>query len=598
MKYRKKVHLLFALDDNYVPYYLVTLKSIVDNSSNKYTYDITIITEGLTLANRKKIKNVTQRKNFVFHFFDISPLMGSLSVKLDLRDYYTLTIYYRLFFPTLFPLKKKALYLDCDIAVQSDVAELFFTELGDNLLGAVQDASVQLYDEFGIYVNKVLRLEKEKYFNSGILLMNLEGLRNFKLEKKVRALIRKVRYIVAPDQDILNLLCKDKITYLDPRYNVMPLPGVKKIEDPFIIHYNLMFKPWNLKGILYEEVFWDYAHKVGVEKALKNRLDKIPEETTVKLLEGVNGVKAFCLAEADKADTYYCKAFDEKPAPKKAEPIEIKKPEPRSEREVIQARIEQYEMEGRFNEDVENDPPFRHLEPKEVDFFRKKLSSKFKTWVAMNQSRRYFNGLIKKGEILIDGYVGLDNLRKLRGGAIITLNHFNPFDSIALQTIIRKNRPGKKLYTVIKEANFSFPGLYGFFMRNCLTLPIALNPSLLNGFNEAVTTILNKGNYILIYPEQAMWWNYKKPRPMKVGAFKFAYENKAPILPCFITLKEHEVQGKIIEGYTLHILSPIYPDLDLEPKLGIEKMKKENEEAVKKVYEATYGLPLEYKTKK
>lgn len=602
MKYRKKVHLLFAVDDNYVPFLMTAIKSIADHSSNNYTYDITIINEGLKEQSKKNIKNVTQRKNFVIHFFNISLIMNSMSLKFDLRDYYTLTIYYRLFFPNLFPLKRKALYLDCDLVVNDDIANLYFTDLKDNLLGAVQDASVQLYPEFGTYVNKVLRLEKEKYFNSGVLLMNLEKLREFNLEGKVNKLLKKVRYKVAPDQDILNLLCKDRILYLDNAYNVMPLPDGEVFDNPKIIHYNLMFKPWNLKGIRYEEYFWEYAHKVGVDKKLRDNLNAINEDTTAKLLDGVDSVKRFCLAEAERADTYYYKAFETRKK-KVTKETEIKEEViymPNDIRGQVIVRINKFEKEGRFNEDVELDPPFRHLSPGEVDYLRTKFTSKIKTFWAVHYANRYFNGLIKKDIIKIDGYEGLDNLKNLKSGAIITMNHFNPFDSIPLNLAFKKNKPHNKLYTVIKEGNYTFPGLYGFFMRNRYTLPLTFNPILLREFNEAVSTILTKGDYILIYPEQAMWWNYTKPRPMRTGGFKFAVENNVPVLPCFVTLKERgkkDQDGYPMYSYTLHILPPIYPDLDLDKNKAIEKMKEENETMVKEIYETTYQIPLVYNVK-
>ena len=53
-------------------------------------------------------------------------------------------------------------------------------------------------------------------------------------------------------------------------------------------------------------------------------------------------------------------------------------------------------------------------------------------------------------------------------------------------------------------------------------------------FMEAVETILNDEDFILIYPEQSLWWNYKKPKPLKIGAFKFAAMHKVPVIPIFI----------------------------------------------------------------
>ena len=55
----------------------------------------------------------------------------------------------------------------------------------------------------------------------------------------------------------------------------------------------------------------------------------------------------------------------------------------------VLARIEEYEKKGWFTKDVENDPPSIPLKPEEVDFLRKKLSSKIKTKVVNFCARRH-----------------------------------------------------------------------------------------------------------------------------------------------------------------------------------------------------------------
>ena len=256
------VRLFFTLDDNYIPFLSTTLASIVDHASPEYKYQITIIHDGLSLESKKAIRQF-RKDNIFISFFNVSVKVNSLAVKLDVRDYYTITTYYRLFLPDLFPTLSKGLYLDSDIVLCDDVAKLYFTDLGDNLVGAIPDASVQLFPEFSNYVEKVLGVEHQNYFNAGVLLMNFKALRSFGLERRFLALIKKVTFKVAQDQDVLNYLCKDRVTYVDKRWNVMPLG--EEVKDPWLIHYNLMFKPWNLKNIMYEDRFFKYAEMAGVK---------------------------------------------------------------------------------------------------------------------------------------------------------------------------------------------------------------------------------------------------------------------------------------------------------------------------------------------
>ena len=48
---------------------------------------------------------------------------------------------------------------------------------------------------------------------------------------------------------------------------------------------------------------------------------------------------------------------------------------------------------------------------------------------------------------------------------------------------------------------------------------------------------------MLVYPEQSMWWNYRKPKPLKKGAYTFAAKNHVPVLPCFITMEDSDILG-------------------------------------------------------
>ena len=601
MAQKKTVRLFFTVDDNYVPYLSVTLASIVRHASKKYTYHLTILHDGLSCKSRKIIRKYQNNKNIFIWFFNVTAKVHSLSVKLDVRDYYTITTYYRLFLPDLFPLFNKGLYLDSDIILLDDVAKLYFHDLGDNLVGAVPDSSVQLYDEFANYVEKVIEVDHTKYFNAGVLLMNFKKLREFGFEKRVINLLNKVTFKVAQDQDLLNYLCKDKALLIDPEWNVMPLG--EKHEQPLLIHYNLMFKPWNLKNIMYEDEFFKYAELAGVKQQILNNREAIPEEVTTKILQGVDGVKTFCNIEASKAQEYHDK-INGAPEKKRYETIDqrIRKgedilPTLNKERQEIVNKINELERQGKFDIDVENDPPYRHLMPGDVDYLRRKWTSKIKTMWANYYSNRYFKHLIKKGAIVIDGYQGLENLKRVRGGAVITANHFSPFDSIPIHLAVKKAARGKKLYKVIREGNYTMPGIYGFFLRNCYTLPLATNPTVLRDFSNSVDTILKKGSFILIYPEQSMWWNYRKPKPLKTGAFIFAARNNVPVIPTFITMRNTDKldkDGAYIQAYTLHIMAPIYPEEGLSVQENVNNMKKENERLCKELYENVYGEKLTY----
>jgi 1-acyl-sn-glycerol-3-phosphate acyltransferase len=273
-------------------------------------------------------------------------------------------------------------------------------------------------------------------------------------------------------------------------------------------------------------------------------------------------------------------------------------PEKSPDRVAIVEKIALYEKNGWFDRDVEDDPPTRPIEPGEVDYTLKKFRNKIASEIANHYAKHFFDKLIKKGELIIEEVRGIENYRSVKGGALITSNHFNPYEQYAVFKSIEDDLGKKRLYKVIREGNYtSFPGLYGYFFRHCNTLPLASNHAALREFMDAVGVLLSRNEKILIYPEQAMWWNYRKPRPLKDGAFRLAAKNNAPIIPFFLTMRDSErigSDGFPIQAYTIHILPPIYPDPEKTVRENTEIMKNKNFELWKEVYESTYGIPLSY----
>ena len=269
------------------------------------------------------------------------------------------------------------------------------------------------------------------------------------------------------------------------------------------------------------------------------------------------------------------------------------------DRVAILKKIDEYEREGRFDEDVEDDPPSRELLPDEIEYVRKTATERLKTKFAYMIARRFVYNLIDDKKLIIKEIKGLEHFRNLDSGAVITCNHFNAFDSFAIQLAYEAaNQQGRTFYRVIREGNYtSFPGFYGFLMRNCNTLPLSSNHQTLRKFNKAMTQILSDGHFVLVYPEQSMWWNYRKPKPMQDGAFSLAVRNKAPIVPIFITMEDSDIldsDGFFVQEYTINILPAIYSNLALSGKEAREEMKRKNYEAWVKVYEEFYKKPLVY----
>ncbi len=275
----KEIPIFFAVDDGYCPFLAVAIQSLVDNASKENTYHIRVLNTDISEENRNELAKY-EKNNVRISFDDLSRQIESTADKLYTRDYYSKTTYFRLFIPNLYPQYDKALYLDSDIVILDDIADLYNMDMGDALVAAAPDDVIQFNEAFRAYAEKVVGVaDYHKYFNAGILLMNLRELRRFGLEEKFLFSLERVRFAVAQDQDYLNRLCKGRVKMFGRIWNRMPIPdpGIRT-EDVKLIHYNLTFKPWHFENILYQDFFWRYAGKTKYFDKISNIRENYTEE--------------------------------------------------------------------------------------------------------------------------------------------------------------------------------------------------------------------------------------------------------------------------------------------------------------------------------
>ena len=261
-------------------------------------------------------------------------------------------------------------------------------------------------------------------------------------------------------------------------------------------------------------------------------------------------------------------------------------------------RIADLEEKQLWHLDVEDDPETYPLMPDKVDYLNEKFSNKIKNKIANIFGARFFDKMIANRQLIIKEVRGIENFTAVKCGKIVTCNHFSVGDNYAVWVALRDYMDGRMLYKVIREGNYTNPPKpFGLFMRHCNTLPLSSQKATMVKFMKAFAELLRRGETILIYPEQGMWWNYRKPRPMQDGAFSLAVRNKAPIVPIFITMEDSDVldpDGFFVQEYTMHILPAIYPDENLSPREAKQDMKNRNYKAWVKTYEEFYGKPLKY----
>lgn len=580
-----KIPVFYACDDNFVKFTAVSICSLIEHASAQNHYIIHILHTNVCDEMQDMVTSMAQ-ENVEIRFENVSEYLETIHDKLPIRDYYTKTTYFRLFIAEKFPEYEKAIYIDSDTVVLGDVADLYAYDITDYYVGAAHEQAMVQEDVYGTYVEKVMGIDRNQFFNAGVLLINCEQFRRQKILEQFGDLLHIYDFVVTQDEDYLNLICKDHVFFLPQQWNMELFGELGAPEETFrIIHYIMVSKPWHFEDCRCKEYFWRYAKKTPVYEEILQILNSYTDEQRAEDLRSCDRLMQLAIDETNKENNYLNLKNSGKLKSK--------------DRLKVLEKIEQYEREGRFDEDVEDDPPGRELMPDEVDYLGKKLSSKVKSRFTYFVARRYLNNLLRTGQLVIKEIKGLEHYRDLNSGAVITCNHFGAIDSFIMQMAYEASGHKKrKLYRVIREGNYTnFPGFYGMLMRNCNTFPLSSNVKTMEKFMSSMDTVLKKGHFMLVYPEQSMWWNYRKPKPLKKGAFNFAVRSNVPVLPCFITMEDSNVidnTGFFTQEYTIHIGEPIYPLPDKNRAQNMEYMRKKNFEMWKQIYEETYKEQLRY----
>ena len=182
-EYGRVVPVVFAADNNYVPMLATTIYSMLKNASMNRSYDVIVLERDITGENKRYMERFfAQFPNAAIRFFDVSRYLAGFSLTTS-NAHISVETYYRFIIQEALPFYSKLLYLDCDLVVNGDIAELYDTELGDNAIAAVPDIDFignlnMKNGERAEYVNKQLHMrDAYGYFQAGVLVMNLDRMR-------------------------------------------------------------------------------------------------------------------------------------------------------------------------------------------------------------------------------------------------------------------------------------------------------------------------------------------------------------------------------------------------------------------------------------
>ena len=262
---KDSIPIFFATNKAYVKPLCTAINSLIAhaNECNKYSLfifhtelqynDIALIEHRQTNNVRIKCINVSRYIDAAFSYT---------------CAHYSREMYYRIIIANMFPEIDKAVYLDCDIVLQKDVGELYNIYIENYVIGAVINPVVNSKD----YIEK-LGIDYKKYFNSGVLLINLKKFRDDAIMEQCVSLASKLNNLKFPDQDILNIVLNGKVKFLDVSWNYQWLFNTLNIElpeycrdeyekaahKPNIIHFSGSKKPWNGTINKFANIYYRYS---------------------------------------------------------------------------------------------------------------------------------------------------------------------------------------------------------------------------------------------------------------------------------------------------------------------------------------------------
>lgn len=271
--FKKVTPIVFATNDKYSLYAGVAIQSILENADPNVFYRIYILHSGIAPYHVQSLEQISSHQATV-RCLNVSKLIDSKNVVLYKKAHFSEEIFFRFLIAEIFSFYDKVIYLDCDLIVTTDISTIIPSnaEMQDNLIAAVCNSLSRVGRE---RIKSNFKLPPEKYFNSGVLVINVKQWIQEDIAEQCFHKLQTIpeKRLVCPDQDILNIICEDRVFYLAPEWNfywhlvygneelvTIYAPIAEKVGENFkILHYASNVKPWSSPQLPLAKYFWKYA---------------------------------------------------------------------------------------------------------------------------------------------------------------------------------------------------------------------------------------------------------------------------------------------------------------------------------------------------
>lgn len=266
------VPIVFAFDNNLVLPACICISSLLMNANGDTFYDIFILHSSKIDLHKEQLDELS--KHFNRCRIQYRMVDNTFDQAFEIRGITTPT-YYRLLIPELIPEYDKVIYADVDIIFRMDLSELYDIEMEDNYIAATRELGMNLTEDGQKYIYSMQELSVGNYIQAGFIVMNNQAILRDNIHTQFKK--RSDKKLKFQDQDILNIVCKDKIYYLPMEYNMTDYSymfAMRKrslLQDLFSeeeidnalkrgnIHYN-GHKPWNKYSVNFD-IWWEYYRK-------------------------------------------------------------------------------------------------------------------------------------------------------------------------------------------------------------------------------------------------------------------------------------------------------------------------------------------------
>lgn len=287
-----RVAICLTSSDYFAPMCGVAIESIIENSSPGRKYDILVLTNKMSNRNKMLLSGLA-KKNSSIRFVEFEDNLFSADIAT--HDSYSEYTYYRLMIPSMCCKYSKMLYLDSDMVINHDVAEIYDVDITGYYAAAVLDLTILTWQVMKerhplySYLEELDLTEPGSYMQGGVALYNTSMI---DADYPVEVLVKKAneRQYQNCDQELLNICFKNKIKFLPVNWNTVVMHPAyidlyeywipKKYYDmyvearsnPYIIHYSFGQIPCYGPGMDMEKYFWEYARKTPFYEQLMSMM--------------------------------------------------------------------------------------------------------------------------------------------------------------------------------------------------------------------------------------------------------------------------------------------------------------------------------------